>query len=74
MVPPSDDRFPEYGKVEFIFSFGPEKIRGKLLVGCNLHPPISVRGDYSANRSSGTCCENHALMGTVSHQCFCFAP
>lgn len=25
----SDDRFPEYGKVEFIFSFGPEKIHGK---------------------------------------------
>ncbi|KAM7407820.1 hypothetical protein PAMA_003536 [Pampus argenteus] len=23
-----DDRFPEYGKVEFIFSFGPEKIHG----------------------------------------------
>lgn len=25
----ADDRFPEYGKVEFIFSFGPEKIHGK---------------------------------------------
>ncbi|XP_064166577.1 tensin-1 [Anguilla rostrata] len=24
-----DERFPEYGKVEFIFSFGPEKIHGK---------------------------------------------
>uniref|UniRef100_A0A1A7XT07 Tensin 1 n=1 Tax=Iconisemion striatum TaxID=60296 RepID=A0A1A7XT07_9TELE len=23
-----DDRFPEYGKVEFVFSFGPEKIHG----------------------------------------------
>ncbi|XP_048050541.1 tensin-1 isoform X3 [Megalobrama amblycephala] len=23
-----DDRFPEYGKVEFVFSFGPEKIQG----------------------------------------------
>uniref|UniRef100_A0A8B9KWI1 Tensin 1b n=1 Tax=Astyanax mexicanus TaxID=7994 RepID=A0A8B9KWI1_ASTMX len=23
-----DDRFPEYGKVEFVFSFGPEKING----------------------------------------------
>ncbi|XP_044073932.1 tensin-1 isoform X30 [Siniperca chuatsi] len=23
-----DDRFPEYGKVEFIFSFGPEKMHG----------------------------------------------
>lgn len=25
----ADDRFPEYGKVEFIFSFGPEKIHGE---------------------------------------------
>lgn len=24
----SDDRFPEYGKVEFVFSYGPEKIQG----------------------------------------------
>ncbi|XP_069020064.1 tensin-1 isoform X5 [Embiotoca jacksoni] len=23
-----DDRFPEYGKVEFVFSYGPEKIKG----------------------------------------------
>ncbi|XP_038136881.1 tensin isoform X5 [Cyprinodon tularosa] len=23
-----DERFPEYGKVEFVFSYGPEKIRG----------------------------------------------
>lgn len=27
----TDERFPEYGKVEFVFSYGPEKIRGKLL-------------------------------------------
>lgn len=27
----ADDRFPEYGKVEFIFSFGPEKINGESL-------------------------------------------
>ncbi|KAG8004484.1 Tensin, partial [Nibea albiflora] len=25
-----DERFPEYGKVEFVFSYGPEKIKGKL--------------------------------------------
>lgn len=25
----TDDRFPEYGKVEFVFSYGPEKIKGK---------------------------------------------
>lgn len=24
-----DERFPEYGKVEFVFSYGPEKIQGK---------------------------------------------
>lgn len=24
----TDDRFPEYGKVEFVFSYGPEKIKG----------------------------------------------
>lgn len=23
-----DDRFPDYGKVEFVFSYGPEKIQG----------------------------------------------
>lgn len=28
----ADERFPEYGKVEFIFSFGPEKIKGKLVL------------------------------------------
>lgn len=26
----TDERFPEYGKVEFVFSFGPEKIKGVL--------------------------------------------
>lgn len=25
----ADERFPEYGKVEFVFSYGPEKIKGK---------------------------------------------
>lgn len=24
----TDERFPEYGKVEFVFSYGPEKIKG----------------------------------------------
>ena len=27
----TDERFPEYGKVEFVFSYGPEKIKGKLM-------------------------------------------
>lgn len=26
---PADERFPEYGKVEFVFSYGPEKIKGR---------------------------------------------
>lgn len=26
----ADDRFPEYGKVEFVFSYAPEKIRGSF--------------------------------------------
>uniref|UniRef100_A0AAY4B9M2 Tensin 1 n=1 Tax=Denticeps clupeoides TaxID=299321 RepID=A0AAY4B9M2_9TELE len=38
-----DDRFPEYGKVEFIFSFGPEKIRG--LDHLENGPSVSV--DYN---------------------------
>ncbi|XP_060049917.1 tensin-1 isoform X14 [Erinaceus europaeus] len=38
-----DDRFPEYGKVEFVFSYGPEKIQGMehLVNG----PSVSV--DYN---------------------------
>lgn len=24
----TDERFPEYGKVEFVFSYAPEKIKG----------------------------------------------
>ncbi|XP_041936544.1 tensin isoform X4 [Alosa sapidissima] len=38
-----DDRFPEYGKVEFIFSFGPEKIKG--LDHLENGPSVSV--DYN---------------------------
>ncbi|XP_058479399.1 tensin-1 isoform X19 [Solea solea] len=38
-----DDRFPEYGKVEFIFSFGPEKIHGMDLLENG--PSVSV--DYN---------------------------
>ncbi|XP_062287403.1 tensin-1 isoform X1 [Scomber scombrus] len=38
-----DDRFPEYGKVEFIFSFGPEKIHGMD----NLENGPSVSVDYN---------------------------
>uniref|UniRef100_A0A8C1D8A7 Tensin 1 n=1 Tax=Cyprinus carpio carpio TaxID=630221 RepID=A0A8C1D8A7_CYPCA len=38
-----DERFPEYGKVEFIFSFGPEKIKG--LDHLQNGPSVSV--DYN---------------------------
>uniref|UniRef100_A0A8C5HG38 Tensin-like n=1 Tax=Gouania willdenowi TaxID=441366 RepID=A0A8C5HG38_GOUWI len=38
-----DDRFPEYGKVEFVFSYGPEKIKG--LGHLENGPSVSV--DYN---------------------------
>ncbi|XP_056156887.1 tensin-1 isoform X2 [Lampris incognitus] len=38
-----DERFPEYGKVEFVFSYGPEKIRG--LSHLENGPSVSV--DYN---------------------------
>lgn len=28
----ADERFPEYGKVEFVFSYAPEKIRGSVCI------------------------------------------
>ncbi|XP_008295555.1 tensin-1 isoform X4 [Stegastes partitus] len=40
-----DDRFPEYGKVEFIFSFGPEKIHGQGMDLLENGPSVSV--DYN---------------------------
>ncbi|XP_078030471.1 tensin 1b isoform X15 [Epinephelus lanceolatus] len=40
-----DDRFPEYGKVEFIFSFGPEKIHGQGVDQLENGPSVSV--DYN---------------------------
>ncbi|XP_068184839.1 tensin-1 isoform X15 [Antennarius striatus] len=42
-----DDRFPEYGKVEFIFSFGPEKIHGVD----HLENGPSVSVDYNTQES-----------------------
>uniref|UniRef100_A0A665WJ95 Tensin 1 n=1 Tax=Echeneis naucrates TaxID=173247 RepID=A0A665WJ95_ECHNA len=39
-----DDRFPEYGKVEFVFSYGPEKIKGSL---SHLENGPSVSVDYN---------------------------
>ncbi|XP_044073917.1 tensin-1 isoform X18 [Siniperca chuatsi] len=40
-----DDRFPEYGKVEFIFSFGPEKMHGQGVDHLENGPSVSV--DYN---------------------------
>ncbi|XP_038156194.1 tensin-1 isoform X3 [Cyprinodon tularosa] len=40
-----DDRFPEYGKVEFIFSLGPEKIHGQGMDHLENGPTVSV--DYN---------------------------
>ncbi|XP_058468322.1 tensin-1 isoform X4 [Solea solea] len=40
-----DERFPEYGKVEFVFSYGPEKIKGKGLGHLENGPSVSV--DYN---------------------------
>ncbi|XP_062258288.1 tensin-1 isoform X3 [Platichthys flesus] len=40
-----DDRFPEYGKVEFVFSFGPEKIHGQGMDHLENGPSVSV--DYN---------------------------
>lgn len=48
-----DERFPEYGKVEFVFSYGPEKIQGMASLPCpkkpipghplSVHPPVPRR-------------------------------
>lgn len=51
-----DDRFPEYGKVEFVFSYGPEKIQGmehlengpSVLVDYNTSDPL-IRWDSYDN-------------------------
>ncbi|XP_034077302.1 tensin-1 isoform X12 [Gymnodraco acuticeps] len=40
-----DERFPEYGKVEFIFSFGPEKLHGPGVDQLENGPSVSV--DYN---------------------------
>ncbi|XP_055967591.1 tensin-1 isoform X2 [Sorex fumeus] len=59
-----DDRFPEYGKVEFVFSYGPEKIQGmehlengpSVSVDYNTSDPL-IRWDsydnFSAHRDEG---------------------
>uniref|UniRef100_A0A667YQS5 Tensin 1 n=1 Tax=Myripristis murdjan TaxID=586833 RepID=A0A667YQS5_9TELE len=57
-----DDRFPEYGKVEFVFSFGPEKIHGmghlengpSVSVDYNTQDPL-IRWDSYENFNQATC-------------------
>ncbi|XP_029696054.1 tensin isoform X6 [Takifugu rubripes] len=46
-----DDRFPEYGKVEFVFSYAPEKIRG--LDHLENGPSVSV--DYNTQENLIRC-------------------
>ncbi|XP_031679875.1 tensin-like isoform X7 [Oncorhynchus kisutch] len=58
-----DERFPEYGKVEFVFSFGPEKIKGmghlengpQVSVDYNTQDPL-IRWDSYENFNRG--CED----------------
>uniref|UniRef100_A0A8C7NIJ3 Tensin 1 n=1 Tax=Oncorhynchus mykiss TaxID=8022 RepID=A0A8C7NIJ3_ONCMY len=58
-----DERFPEYGKVEFVFSFGPEKIKGmghlengpQVSVDYNTQNPL-IRWDSYENFNRG--CED----------------
>ncbi|CAL8266179.1 unnamed protein product [Lota lota] len=60
-----DDRFPEYGKVEFVFSFGPEKIHGmdrlengpSVSVDYNTQDPL-IRWDSYENFNQH--CEDNA--------------
>uniref|UniRef100_G3TYZ6 Tensin 1 n=1 Tax=Loxodonta africana TaxID=9785 RepID=G3TYZ6_LOXAF len=44
-----DDRFPEYGKVEFVFSYGPEKIQGINPGMEHLENGPSVSVDYNTS-------------------------
>uniref|UniRef100_A0A3P8WCK4 Tensin 1 n=1 Tax=Cynoglossus semilaevis TaxID=244447 RepID=A0A3P8WCK4_CYNSE len=67
-----DDRFPEYGKVEFIFSFGPEKINGvdhlengpSVSVDYNTQDPL-IRWDSYENFSQSR--EDEAEGNTHTH-------
>uniref|UniRef100_A0A8C2CSD9 Tensin 1b n=1 Tax=Cyprinus carpio TaxID=7962 RepID=A0A8C2CSD9_CYPCA len=74
-----DDRFPEYGKVEFVFSFGPEKIQGmdhlengpSVSVDYNTQDPL-IRWDSYENfnqhcedSEEGDLCSGHP---SVQHQ------
>uniref|UniRef100_A0A8C6V0W8 Tensin 1b n=1 Tax=Neogobius melanostomus TaxID=47308 RepID=A0A8C6V0W8_9GOBI len=68
-----DDRFPEYGKVEFVFSLGPEKIHGlqdlengpTVSVDYNTQDPL-IRWDSYENFNQG--CEDAADGETTRSQ------
>ncbi|XP_028277469.1 tensin isoform X5 [Parambassis ranga] len=61
-----DERFPEYGKVEFVFSYGPEKIKGlghlengpSVSVDYNTQDPL-IRWDSYENFNP--CCEDTSV-------------
>ncbi|XP_051913626.1 tensin-3 isoform X4 [Hippocampus zosterae] len=63
-----DDRFPEYGKVEFVFSYGPQKIKGlghlengpSVCVDYNTQDPL-IRWDSYENFS-------HRCEGAADYQ------
>lgn len=64
---PVDPRFPEYGKVELVFSEGPERIPGRFLevgngsglalgvVRCNPPPSETPVGEGMWNAAEGKC-------------------
>ncbi|XP_067439697.1 tensin-1 isoform X5 [Thunnus thynnus] len=69
-----DERFPEYGKVEFVFSYGPEKIRGlghlengpSVSVDYNTQDPL-IRWDSYENfphRCEDTVDDEHDVVHT----------
>uniref|UniRef100_A0A4W6F4V3 Uncharacterized protein n=1 Tax=Lates calcarifer TaxID=8187 RepID=A0A4W6F4V3_LATCA len=71
-----DERFPEYGKVEFVFSYGPEKIRGlghlengpSVSVDYNTQDPLIRWDSYeSFNQRSITYWNDSPLPGNVVH-------
>ncbi|XP_064341226.1 tensin-1 isoform X4 [Camelus dromedarius] len=75
-----DDRFPEYGKVEFVFSYGPEKIQGmehlengpSVSVDYNTSDPL-IRWDsydnFNGHRDDGMEVTDHLLDGGPSPSC-----
>ncbi|XP_057674027.1 tensin-1 isoform X2 [Corythoichthys intestinalis] len=67
-----DDRFPEYGKVEFVFSYGPQKIKGlshlengpSVCVDYNTQDPL-IRWDSYENfihRCEGAADDQHDVV------------